>query len=274
MKKQSPTPEYNRQQILNLIEILKNIRTTNNLSFVLDELKSELDNFNAPLSKKFFNRYPTISNIADIYKIIHDDNNIWEILNDSDKILIKDILIFHNLKNEHEINKILNALAIHYLFVEFQKISNAHKVQKAKEVFELIQKYTKDKIKLKKSYSSFTRIFGIKDFSFADNLFQKIEKLPSEMFNLYSYLKRPNKKPYVQSYNFIIAVLIDIPKNAEIKDHLSKFTIPVLKELKAKFPEELKEITSLDKSYLLKRARDGRQHYPEKQRTEYDFSKK
>lgn len=262
MKTQATTTKHNSQQTLNLIEILKNIRTTKDLSFVLKEIKEELDNLNAPLSKSFFDRYPNISSIDDIYKTINDDETIWKILSASDKILISDILKANNLKNEDQITYILNVLAIHYLFIELYNITNDQKIKKAKMIFELIQKYTKDKVKLKTNYIRFIRILGINNFNFADKIFQSIEELPSEMLNLYSYLKNPNKKPYIQSYNFVVAVLIDIPKDAGIQNHLSKFTIPVLKELKEKFPIPFQEIKSLDKSYLLGRARVGRQHYP------------
>ncbi len=73
----------------------------------------------------------------------------------------------------------------------------------------------------------------------------------------------PARKPVTPSINQLIYLMVGIAKNAGIKNHYPEFIIPVLKELKEIYPNQFREITSFDKTYLAGRAKSGSENYKE-----------
>lgn len=253
MEQQSSATELSKQQLSEVRRFLMS-SNKNDISFKLfiDDLYNE-ETF--PLFNKLLKGHPEVKTINNIYEIISTNKDIWKILSSKENEFILNILKKNNLIQNKSILKVQNAIAIHFLFMEFLTISGSGIVKKNREIFNFLDLYKKLKIKADNRINSFSKSIA---FNSHNSPLNPLDNVPEELFGLSGYIKAPARKPVSPTINPLLYFMIETAKEENIKNHYSDFLIPTLKELKKEFPVQFKEITSFGKTYLMTRVKSGK----------------
>lgn len=252
----------NLEVINKLVEFIKSPISTDDFSIVSrNELIKIIKELNFKYLELFFANFPQVTSISGIRNLIANNKNIWKMLSEEELSDLIKLIKKYGIKDEALINEIINSLAIYFIYSEALKVPKSPKITKIKNALSFLSFYQKEQIKLIIKFRQFNSLVKIDSFNFSDKKLKDFDKIPKSVFNLIDYIKNPKIRPHNPAINFFIAKITDAALKSNIKNNFVDFTIPILKELKNKYPDFFQEITSFNADYISNRAKEGRKLY-------------
>lgn len=238
METHSNTLFINEQQSLEMKDCLQNPLNSN---FPDNVRNSQLMGSSyLPLFQRFLIQYPEVHTTAQMYKVYAQEKCIWEILEFNEREKIVQIFKEQNVISDEKIIILLNAITVHFLFMEPLNELKNDLIKNIFQEIEIAREESKLLIKLKKKFKT------------------NINKYTDEFISLLKFVKFPARKPVSPTINLLLMMMVETAQESNIKSHYSEFLIPSLKHLKKEFPLQFREIKSFAKIDLMKRVARAR----------------
>lgn len=262
MNERKATSNKKLELINKIVDFIKSPISVDDFSIIPHkELIKLIKELNLKYLELFFSYFKEVKSISGINEIIANNEYIWKILPEDELNDLIKLIKDYGIKEDILINEIINSLSIYFFYAEAIRIPKTPIFIKTKEALSFLNFYQKEQTKLKIKFRQFNSLIKINLFNFSDKNLKDFDKVPLPIFNLINYLKSPNKRIHNPATNFLIAKITDAAIESKIKNNFSDFTIPLIKDLKIKYPDFFQEIINLNTDYISNRAKEGRKFY-------------